>query len=464
MGMSRQQLSNVAKSNPLVMAYLKEAAKLKDNPKAQQAMIEKAAISTGVFSQSGSLNAKQQNRFLKYVKDFAKLLNMARTHRLTVPSEDIDKMWAGEPITKPATEGATTGRVLVEPKFNKINLATTKIRSDWEISTESIQNAISQDQFEQDVFGVFMTRIASDLELLAILGDTTTTGSDPRSTLLAIKDGWYKQSLSGHEVDCGGASISKGVFAQMWKAMPKEYKSDPNLQFLVSENILTDWMDLIAERGTAMGDSALSGGEGAMRVYGKKITSIPYMPDDMTIDVGTATPATHKGVQAGPFKFTSSLTVILDVNSDGASTTTIAAGTYTVSQVAKLINDQLATDTAEQVAGDDGLGYLVLRTQTTGTGASIIVGAGTANTLLGLTAATYSGSAAGSNTDANGSFIWLVNPKNFIFGILDGTRIFSEFLRTTDQIGVTVFNQVDFKIENVDAVVVGTNVKARELF
>ena len=58
-----------------------------------------------------------------------------------------------------------------------------------------------------------------------------------------------------------------------------------------------------------------------------------------------------------------------------------------------------------------------------------------------------------------GSEIVLVNPRNLIWGILDGTRMFSEFNRSFDRIETTAFNQVAAEIENVDAVVKIINIR-----
>ncbi len=68
-----------------------------------------------------------------------------------------------------------------------------------------------------------------------------------------------------------------------------------------------------------------------------------------------------------------------------------------------------------------------------------------------------------ANTVFEGSFIWLANPKNFIAGVLDGTRIFTEFNKNTDQIETIIYNQVDAQVENVDAIVKAKNLRRRTL-
>ena len=57
----------------------------------------------------------------------------------------------------------------------------------------------------------------------------------------------------------------------------------------------------------------------------------------------------------------------------------------------------------------------------------------------------------------------LCNPRNLIFGMLDSTRIFSEFEKNYDRIETIMYNHVDAKIENLDAMVLIDNVRLRAL-
>jgi len=47
--------------------------------------------------------------------------------------------------------------------------------------------------------------------------------------------------------------------------------------------------------------------------------------------------------------------------------------------------------------------------------------------------------------------------------MLAGTRIFSEFNKNYDRIETIVYNQVDAKVENIDAIVKGINVRRQAL-
>jgi len=152
--------------------------------------------------------------------------------------------------------------------------------------------------------------------------------------------------------------------------------------------------------------------------------------------------------------------------------------------VAKAINDAFLAAGAygllyANVARDDREGRLLLTSPTTGAASAIkfepVAVASQGWVVLGLLPApvnpntpaaevVYSGAASGSANLVNeGSFVLLTNPKNLVWGILDGTRIFTEFNKNTDQIESIVYNQVDAKIENADAIVKAVNVRRRTL-
>ena len=55
----------------------------------------------------------------------------------------------------------------------------------------------------------------------------------------------------------------------------------------------------------------------------------------------------------------------------------------------------------------------------------------------------------------------LTNPRNLLWGVLDGTRMFTEFNKDFDRIETVLFNQTDAEIENPDALVLGINLRRK---
>lgn len=419
-------------------------------------------IETGDLSSGGLLNAEQQDTFVALVKKFSVLLPQVRFVRMAQPQMDIDKLHIGEPVTIAVAENTDPG-VFQKTKFNKVTLNAKKVQSAWNISTETLQSNIEQDGFEGTVMDAMVERIATDLELLAIQGDTTLVPADPFTALLVRLDGWAKQTDGAHIVNAAGATITKGLFSAAKRRLPKQYKADPGLRFMVSDAIATDWMDVIADRATASGDAALQGS--GVAPFGIPLMVINLIPDDLSVASAAATPGEFLGFRAGPFVFTSANKVLkINIDAAGLRTITFTEGTLDSVEVARQINVVLVAAGDFPAARDNGDGKIDLRSGTAGGASTVLidlVGPSPANAVLGFTAGTYTGAVAGAGSTKDGSFIWLMNPRNLIWSILDGTRIFTEFNKNFDRIETVVYNQCDAKIENIDAIVKVTNVRKR---
>lgn len=423
-------------------------------------------IETADLASGGQLNPEQQDAFVVLVKKFSVLLPQVRFVRMDQPKMDIDKLHVGEPVTVAVAENTDPG-IFQKAKFNKIELVAKKVQSAWNISTETLQSNIEQDDFETTVMNAMVERIATDLELLAIQGDTTIVGTDPFSQLLVRLNGWGKITDGAHVLDAGGATISKSIFSAAKRRLPKQYKADPALRFMVSDAIATDWMDVTADRATASGDAALQGS--GIAPFGIPLVVINLIPDDLAVASAAATPAELKGNRAGPFVF-GSLNKVLRVNVNGAGFTviTFTEGTLDAVEVARQINAALVIAGAPATAKDDSEGKIDIRTNSTGAGVSLaidsVAGGSTANPVIGFPVAgigPVTGAAAGSGTTLDGSFAWLANPRNFVWGILDGTRLFTEFNKNFDRVETVVYNEVAANVENIDSIVKVTNLRKR---
>jgi len=417
------------------------------------------AITTSTLAQGGALNDKQSEAFVRLIRESTALLGKVRLRRMTQGTEEINKLNLGEPITVKGAENTDSGNDW-SPKFNTVTLTALKITSSWNIPTETFQNNIEQNGFEQTLMESASQRIAQDTEELAIEGDTTISGTTPRESLLKANDGWAKLTESAHIVDANGENISKGLLLAGLRRMPKQYKKRKNeLRFLVSDAIAEDWLERISDRQTNLGDAALEGA--VATAFGIKIVEIPNIPDTDSVAVTSLQPGRIKGDEIGPFVFdaTNKTVKINTVNVDF----TIGTALETVT-VAKQIND----DVTAVFAFDDGEGRLIIEQRTAGAASSVVTAAGDTNdgiAILGLAAETNAGTDAGTaGTELAGSFIWLVNPSNFIYGILDGPRMFTEFNKELDRVEFVMHNQVDFEVENLDAVVKITNVRRFDLF
>ena len=202
-------------------------------------MIEKVIRTTEVAAGGGGLlNPEQANRFIDYMWDATVLGRQVRTIRMKSDTVDIDKVGIGERLLRVATEAVDTG-VNAGATFSKISLTTKKLRLDWEISTESLEDNIEGEALEDHIARLMATQAGNDLEDVAINGDTAS--ADP---LLKAFDGWRKRALAaGHVIDHGGATVDRTVFNKALKAMPRNYMQRRNqLKFFTGSNIIQDYL------------------------------------------------------------------------------------------------------------------------------------------------------------------------------------------------------------------------------
>jgi len=203
-------------------------------------MLEKVIRTTEVGSGGGGLlNAEQADRFIDYMWDATVLGSQVRTIRMRSTVQDIDKVGVGERLMRVATEAVDDG-VNAGAVFTKISLTTKKLRLDWELSTESLEDNIEGDALEDHIARLMATQAGNDIEDVAINGNTSLS-SDP---LMKAFDGWRKLALAGgHVVDNAGQPLNRAAANKALKAMPRKYMQRRNqLKFFTGSNLIQDYL------------------------------------------------------------------------------------------------------------------------------------------------------------------------------------------------------------------------------
>ena len=187
----------------------------------------------------GLLNPEQSARFLDYMFDATVIGKVARTVRMKSDTAEIDSMSVGEKLMKLATEGDNDG-ANAAVTFSKISLTTKKLRMDWELSTESLEDNIEGADLEDHIARLMATQAGNDIEDVILNGDTSLTGD----ALYKSFDGAVKKAkASGRVVDAAGAGVSREVFNKALKAMPRKYKQRrADLRFLAGSNLIQDFL------------------------------------------------------------------------------------------------------------------------------------------------------------------------------------------------------------------------------
>ena len=196
-------------------------------------------IHVGSEGKGGLLNPEQSARFLDYMFDATVIGKVARTVRMRADTTEIDRIGVGEKLMKLAAEAENTGSNAAV-QFSKISLTTKKLRLDWELSTESLEDNIEGADLEDHIARLMATQAGNDLEDVVLNGNTSLTGD----ALYKSFDGVVKiAKANGHVVAGAGAAISRDIFNKALKAMPRKYKQRrPDLRFLAGSNLIQDYL------------------------------------------------------------------------------------------------------------------------------------------------------------------------------------------------------------------------------
>jgi hypothetical protein len=251
----------------------------------------------------GILNARQANRFIDYIVEQSVLVADARLVRMSEPTQDIDKLSVGTRLMRKATEGTNDG-VNAAVTFSKISMTTVKLRLDWEMTTEGLEDNIEGTSLEDHIAGVMARQTANDIEDLLIHGDTSLTSE----ALLKALDGWRKLArANGQVVDAAGAYLSRSTFDKGLRKLPNKYLQRRNaLKWYTSSSLVQDYLWSLTTAaatldggatagapspGSTMGDAILSGLGGAaggaaatngVRPFGIPLTEVPLMSETET--------------------------------------------------------------------------------------------------------------------------------------------------------------------------------------
>jgi hypothetical protein len=254
--------------------------------------LEKVVSTTNVGSGGGGiLNAEQSDRFIDYMWDESTLMKEVRMVRMVSDTVEIDKTGVGRRLARKATEGVDTGENAAVT-FTKISITTTKIRLDWELTTEALEDNIEGMGLADHVAYLMATQFGNDLEDLAINGDTTSADG-----LLKSFDGFRKISKNGAgstwvaaETPTDGLTL--GVFNKAIQSLPRKYLArKSSLRFYTSARLVQDFLvsNGLQGRQTPIGDEIIydsagravqgAGGLLNLRPYGIPVVEVPLMGD-----------------------------------------------------------------------------------------------------------------------------------------------------------------------------------------
>lgn len=275
----------------------------------QEEILAKAnEVTTSVVGNAsgGLLKPEQANRFIDFVVDQSNLMQNSRVVRMRTPTMEIDKVSVGTRLLRKATEATDDGSNAAVT-FSKVSLSSVKLRLDWELSTESLEDNIEGASLEDHLAQIMARQTANDMDDLLINGNTSSNNA-----LLKALDGFVKLALAGATVvDEGGNNVSRATYDRVLRNMPTKYLQRRNeLRFFSGAGVVQDTSFSLQNPnsataatagapapGSTFGEQAFmngairaNGGPGAtgLAPYGIPLVEIPLLPETVSGDYSSA--------------------------------------------------------------------------------------------------------------------------------------------------------------------------------
>ena len=247
-------------------------------------VVEKAMIAVSdLINDGGYLNPQQANEFIRKLVDQPTILRDLRVERMNSPVMEINKIGFSSRILRaaPASGTALASGDRAAPATEKVTLTTKEIIAEVPIPYDVLEDNIERGSLEDTIMDLITERAARDLEELIVLGDTGSADS-----YLALFNGVLKLATS-HVVDYTDsalASVDRGLFKDMLKAMPSKYLRDrARMAFYVSPNAEVEYADSIAARETVLGDSKVTRDYVGNSPFGVPLKAAALMPDSQVL-------------------------------------------------------------------------------------------------------------------------------------------------------------------------------------
>jgi HK97 family phage major capsid protein len=238
---------------------------------------------------AGILRPEQARRFIDYIWDATTLANDGRRVTMRANTMELEKVNVGERVVRAANQGDATF-TNAGATFSKVELTTKKLRLDWEVSSEALEDNIEGGALEDHLVRLMTTAFGNDIEDLAING--AGSGSDAFLNIMkgfvnrVEHDGFAHQAVVSTGADWTTADMQKLVLSipRRYRALQtglKFYASTDTFANIVRNNgtLFTAIGSTEAARGSYLGGvDQTVGGARQTRVLGIDVLEVPYYP------------------------------------------------------------------------------------------------------------------------------------------------------------------------------------------
>jgi HK97 family phage major capsid protein len=237
----------------------------------------------------GILNPEQSRQFIEYIWEQQVLAQDGRRVTMRSNTAELEKLNVGERVIRAANQadGTYTNAAVA---FTKVEITTKKIRLDWEVSTEALEDNLEGSALEDHLVRTMTRAFANDLEDLAINGTGAGTNS-----FLSIMQGFHAKELTGNQataVTSSGSAWTVQDLQDIVLAMPRKYRGSRSaMKFYTGSPTMSSLLNQLAQTGNFSSERIVErivdgtvpqivGAPVQYRVLGLPIVEVPYFPDD----------------------------------------------------------------------------------------------------------------------------------------------------------------------------------------
>jgi len=246
------------------------------------------AVNPSGDAASGILRPEQARRFIDYVWDGTVLAKDGRRVTMRANTMELEKVNVGERVIRAANQGDATF-TNAGATFSKVELTTKKIRLDWEVSSEALEDNVEGAALEDHLVRLMTSAFANDIEDLAINGDGST------GDFLSIMEGFVSKATGGdaHEyaAEVTDNAFTPEVLQGVINSLPRKYRAlKSGLKFYAGTDAFagivkangTDSQNIWTEQhrnSYLAGTDQVLGDARATRVLGIPVMEVPYYPE-----------------------------------------------------------------------------------------------------------------------------------------------------------------------------------------
>jgi len=174
------------------------------------------AVNPSGSAASGILRPEQARRFIDYVWDATVLAKDGRRVTMKANSMELEKVNVGERVIRAAAQ-AVGNYTNTGATFSKVELTTKKIRLDWEVTAESLEDGVEGDALEDHLVRLMTNAFANDIEDLAINGDGAT------GAFLSIMPGFINKVKTNNDAHESVVTVADNAWTPNVCPIPSRY-------------------------------------------------------------------------------------------------------------------------------------------------------------------------------------------------------------------------------------------------